>query len=147
MVSFKIVEGNDDWLNVYPMFKEDFLDVNVKVDDLKKKYGLTHGKYNHLRKQVLKETGLIEKPVVNGGRKLTHKESRFIIKNKKGTCRICKTINSIKTSFGTYPDFETAKIVRDKLVESNWDTILAEELKKEYGTELCRTFSINNGLK
>ena len=134
MVSFNLIEGNDDWISVYPEFKKDFLDVNVHVPELKQKYDLTHGKYNYLRKRVLDETGLAEKPVKLGGRNLAFKEGRFIVKDKKGTCRIYKTINRVKISFGSYPDFETAKIVRDKLMECNWDMKIADELKEKYST-------------
>lgn len=134
MVSFNLIEGNDDWISVYPEFKKDFLDVNVHVPELKQKYDLTHGKYNYLRKRVLDETGLEEKPVKLGGRNLAFKEGRFIVQDKKGTCRIYKTINRVKTSFGSYPDFETAKIVRDKLMECNWDMKIADELKEKYST-------------
>lgn len=134
MVSFNLVDGNDDWINVYPEFKKDFLNELVRVSDLKKKYDLSNGKYNYLRKQVLEETGLVEKPAKLGGKNLAFKESRFIVQDKKGTCRIYKTLNYVKVSFGTYPDFETAKKVRDKLLESNWDMELAAELKEKYST-------------
>jgi len=144
MVSFNIIDGNDDWMNVYPEFKKDFLDDNIYVPELKQKYNLTHGKYDYLRKKVLDETGLVEKPVKLGGRNLTFKEGRFIVKDKKGTCRIYKTINRVKTSFGTYPDFETAKIVRDKLVECNWDSGVAADLKEEYATDKTKKYTRKN---
>lgn len=141
MVSFNIIEGNDDWMNIYPEFKEDFLDESVHVAELKRKYDLSHGKYDYLRKKVLKETGLQEKPIKLGGRNFTFKEGRYIVQDKKGTCRIYKTINYVKTSFGSYPDYETAKIVRDKLVECNWDKKTAKELKEKYSTtaKRCKT--------
>lgn len=134
MVSFNLIEGNDDWINVYPDFKADFLDETVNVSDLKKKYGLSNGKYKYLREQVLDETGLQEKPIKLGGRNLAFKEGRFIVRDKKGTCRIYKTIDRVKISFGTYPDFETAKLVRDKLVECKWDKKIAAQLKEKYST-------------
>lgn len=147
MVDFNIVEGNDDWMNIYPDFKEDFLDININVSQLKQKYDLSFGKYNYLRKKVLKETGLIEKPAKIGGRNYIYKEDRFIRKNKNGSCTIWKTLNRTKICFGTYSDFETAKMVRDKLVECDWDKKTGEELKKKYGGSKKRLGDVSQYLE
>lgn len=132
-VNFRIIENSDDHLeDIYPEFKEDFLNPKFHVPELKQKYDLSPSKYKQLRGRVLSETGLKEKPTITGGRNYTITEKRYIIKHKHGKCTIYKTINGYKKSFGTYPDFKTAKHVRDILVENDWDEKIAKDLKKEY---------------
>lgn len=132
-VTFRIIENADANLDlIYPEFKKDFLNPKIHVPELKEKYDLSVAKYNHLREQVLKETGLIEKPTLKGGRNYEITSRRYIICHKSGKCTIYKTVDKYKKSFGTYPDFETAKIVRDKLVECEWDPVEALRLKKQY---------------
>ena len=133
MVNFRIVENPQDNLDeIYPEFKEDFLDETVLVADLKKKYSLSNSRYKTLRDRVFNETGLTQKPCKMGGREFPLKKTSFIKKYRNGRCIIYKTVNGVKKSFGTYEDLETAQLVRDKLIESNWDDDVAEELKKKY---------------
>ena len=132
-VTFRFVDNSDAHLNeLYPSFKVDFLNPNCHVPDLKQKYDLSASKYKYLREKVLKETGLKEKPTLRGGRNYTITDKRYIIQHKHGKCTIYKTIDGYKKSFGTYPDLETAQLVRDRLVECEWDEVVALELKKEY---------------
>lgn len=132
-ITFHIVSNSDANLDlIYPEFKEDFLNPKIHVPELKKKYDLSVARYNHLRNRVLDETGLKEKPTLKGGRNYTITASRYIIKHKHGKCTIYKTVDKYKKSFGTYPDFETAQHVRDKLVECDWDEKVASELKRKY---------------
>lgn len=132
-LTFRLVENSDAHLDlIYDDFKVDFLNPKCHVPELKKKYDLSVSKYNYLRGKVLKETGLQEKPTLKGGRHYTITDKRYIIKHNHGKCTIYKTVDGYKKSFGTYPDFETAKIVRDKLVDCNWDMKTALELKKQY---------------
>lgn len=132
-VNFRIVENADANLDIiYPQFKEDFLNPRIHVPELKEKYDLSVAKYKYLRGRVLEETGLPEKPTLKGGRHYVITDSRYIIKHKSGKCTIYKTVDGYKKSFGTYPDFETAKIVRNKLVDCNWDMTEAAQLKKQY---------------
>lgn len=133
IVNFRFIDNSDANLDlIYDEFKKDFLNPSIHVPELKKKYDLSVSKYKYLRGQVLEETGLPEKPTLKGGRHYKITESRYIIKHKHGKATIYKTVDGYKRSFGTYPDFETAKIVRDKLVECNWDDKTALELKKQY---------------
>lgn len=133
MKTFRIVENSDKNLDeIYPEFKKDFLDPDLPVKDLKKKYDLSVARYRHLREKVLEETGLQEKPSRRGGRHYTVTENRYIVQHKHGKCTIYKTIDRYKKSFGTYPDFTTAKYVRDKLVQYDWDETVASDLKRKY---------------
>ena len=132
-VTFHIVSNSDENLDlIYPEFREDFLNPKIHVPELKKKYDLSVARYNHLRNKVLDETGLKDKPTLKGGRNYTITEKRYIIQHKHGKCTIYKTVDKYKRSFGTYPDFETAQYVRDKLVECDWDENVALELRKKY---------------
>ena len=50
MKTFRIVENSDKNLDeIYPEFKKDFLDPDLPVKDLKKKYDLSVARYRHLR--------------------------------------------------------------------------------------------------
>ena len=134
MVNYNIVENNDSYLNmIYESFKEDFINPNITVKELKDRYDLSTRKYNQLREKVLNETNLENKPYINKGPANMITEDRYIFFNNHGRCSICKTVNGVKKSFGTYKDYETAQEVRDILIQDNWDDDIALELKKEYG--------------
>lgn len=134
MVNFKVIEGDDSYLTeVYESFKEDFLNPDVTVKDLKNKYDLSNAKYKNLRCKVLDETGLENKPQTYHGRKVKITDKTYISSLPSGNYGVVKYIDGFKESFGTYYDYETARIVRDKLIENDWDMNLASELKKEYG--------------
>lgn len=132
-LNFRVVESSSNEIeDIYEEFKKDFLNPKMSVIEIKKKYDLGRAQYKHLRLQVLDETGLQEKPSLRGGRNLTIRDSRYIVIHKNGTATIFKSINKIKKNFGRYPNFESACLVRDKLVEENWNEDLAEKLKKKY---------------
>ncbi len=134
MVKFTIVEEDSHYLdNIYSEFKEDFLKPEITVKNLKDKYGLSIGKYNQLRDKVLAETGLKIKPYAYcKPNQYMITDKMYLHKNPSGTYTITKAIDKVKLTFGTYGDFETAKMVRDKLIKSGWDKKFAKELIKKY---------------
>ena len=129
--TFRIIEGYDIDVN-YEGFKKDFLNPLILKDELIEKYGLNRSTYKEYRKKVLDETGLSMKPSCN------HRDSpNLVLVNnirKIGDYYIVMKITYGKTVFyGRFPDYDTAKMVRNRMVESNWDKILGEELKHMYG--------------
>lgn len=131
LVTFRFVE-NKDPMDIYNVFKEDFLNPHIHVPELRKKYDLSPSNYNYLRKQVLNETGLAEKPFVADSARYRADPLLYLTKNKNNSYRIYKVVDGVKTYFGTYKDLETAQKVRDKLIKYNWDKDKAEDLKKKY---------------
>lgn len=126
---FRIVEGFKPDVD-YESFKKDFLDPNQKVDDIKEKYNLSPSDYMEYRNRVLDETGLPKKPAFYG-RDITIKDETYITRRYNGY-DVFKHIGGKYKFFGKYKDLGTARLVRDKLLECDWDEDVAEELKKKY---------------
>lgn len=121
----------------YEEFKEDFLNCFMKIDEIKEKYGLTKSEFKEYRQRVLDETGLKRKPTYTYSSIHFFGGAEYIQKKSNGYI-VVKTFNNSRDGystkyFGRYPDYETAKMVRDKLIESNWDERLGTYLKEEYG--------------
>ncbi|WP_405316217.1 hypothetical protein [Methanobrevibacter sp.] len=55
-----------------------------------------------------------------------------------GRYRIQKVINGRKISYGTYDTLEEAILVRDKLMECDWDKKQLQEIKDELGIKSVR---------
>lgn len=131
--TFSIIEGYDPQVD-YNEFKEDFLNPKMMKEDLIRKYDISIGHYNRLRKRVLAETGLARKPYVYreiGGKNISNFDALHI-HEKNGYFAVIKCINYTTKQFGRYNDFETACMIRDKLVECNWDEDQVKDLIKEH---------------
>lgn len=126
---FRIVEKVTPDVD-YESFKKDFLDPNVTVDELSERYSLAPSDYREYRDRVLSETGLERKPAFHG-RDIKIRDETYITRRYNGY-DVFKHINGKYKFFGKYKDLGTARFVRDKLIESNWDEGVAEELKKKY---------------
>jgi len=132
--NFRIIENPPEKVD-YELFKKDFLDPYQLAVDVKKKHGMTKSMWRDYRQQVLDETGLTEKPHRNHKR-IYHErncpDAEYIQKKSNGYI-VVKTINGKTKYFGRYLDYETAKMVRDKLYVSNWNEALGVMLKENYG--------------
>jgi len=134
----------------YEAFKEDFLNPYLKVDYLKEKYGMSNSDWRYYRNMVLEDTGLSRKPsynrmdcvsVVND--KCVHKPDKkpdlHIRKVDDNNYIIVKSYghgsNRDTKYHGRYPDIETARMVRDKLIECDWDYNVSAYLKNKYGVD------------
>lgn len=132
--NFRIIENPPSEID-YEAFKEDFLNPHMLALDVKKKHGMTKSMWRDYRQQVLDETGLKEKP---------HKNHRLIndirycpsaeyIQKKPNGYIVVKTTHGKTKYHGRYLDYDTAKMVRDKLYDANWDEALSVMLKEQYG--------------
>lgn len=124
----------------YEEFKKDFLDCFVSVDELKEKYGLTNSEFKVYRQRVLDDTGLKRKPTYSyrpirffGQANCGYRQNAEFIQEKNNGFIISKTTDGHTKYFGRYRDYETAQIVRDKLLESNWDENVGTYYKNKYG--------------
>ena len=132
-VNFRIVENPRVGID-YENFKKDFLNPHISKDELIEKYELTMGRYMDYRARVKEETGLSKKPFIyNGGRSNSLGSGSEYIRKINGYYTVVKTFKYNAKNYGSFDDYETAVMVRDKLVESNWDETLAFELKQKYG--------------
>ena len=131
--TFNLIENYEPNVD-YEDFKRDFLNPLILKQELREKYSISNRVYGELRDRVLEDTGLKRKP------NCTHRtqyipskavESEYI--QKVGECyTLNKTIDNISYYFGRYSDYGTAKMVRDRLIESNWDINLGMELRYLY---------------
>lgn len=132
-MNFRVIENYTHEID-YNGFKKDFLNPRIKVKDLRTKYDLNPKQYNHYKKIVLNETGIKQKPYLTmKNQTIPLIDNNTYIQRYKGDYYfIQKKLNGKRKSFGIYEDIQTARMVRNKLIENNWDTVLGEKLKKEY---------------
>ena len=133
--NFRIIENYEPSVD-YEEFKKDFLNPLMLKGDLRKKHDISDNQYKRYRERVLDETGLSRKPSTchhtEIERVCNHPNAEFIV--KVGSYYVVNKTTKGKTYyFGRYKDYATAKMVRDKLYEANWDVTLGEELKQIYG--------------
>lgn len=141
--TFRILEGYEPEVD-YEEFKKDFLNPFFLVKDLRKKYNISENVYKEYRDRVLDETGLWRKPShahqrCLDGIVLTRecKSAKYIQEVSNGFV-IAKRKNYIVKLYGRYEDYETAKKVRDILIENDWDEEVGKELKSLYGLKKLR---------
>ena len=136
--NFNIIEGHTVELD-YGEFKDDFLNPYFLAKDVRKKYGLSIKQYMVFRDKVLDETGLTRKPTKNQYRVLEDLPSdlKYFCTQHISECNglyiIRKSINYSMKYYGRYEDYDTAVMVRDKLIECDWDEEVAKDLKTIYG--------------
>ena len=131
--TFRIIENYEPEVD-YEEFKKDFLNPHMRKAEIRDKYGLSNNKYSEYRSKVLAETGLLRKPFVyNGGKVNTSRDGSEYIRKNYGFYTVIKTTRYSRKNYGSYDDYETAVMVRDKLIKHNWDTALASDLKRKYG--------------
>ena len=128
-INFNIVERTPTVID-YECFKKDFLNPNISVDNLRELYNLTRAEYRHYRDRILEETGLSRKPAKYG--RDTQITGDEFIQNRYNGFAVVKTTDNVTKWYGRYKDLETARYVRDKLVESGWDDIVGYKLKEKY---------------
>ena len=131
---FRIVEGcsTTEYDDIYEDFKADYLSVNITVNEMLEKYGISNNTYKHLRNRVAEETGVNRK--MSKVRFLNEWDffSRYIDYMKKSDkYRVSKDVRGKQTHFGLYDDMDTAVYVRDKLEENDWSQETYKELKDE----------------
>lgn len=135
---FNIIEGYVPDVD-YEEFKEDFINPHILVSEIREKYNISQRVYNEYRDRVLKETGLWKKPniahqrFIKGVPLTSNYKSAEYIREIKGDYVVVKTIGYDTRYYGRYEDYETAKKVRDVLVENNWNQDIGMELKELYG--------------
>lgn len=135
--NFRIIENYEVDVD-YEEFKRDFLNPLILKNELLEKYSISNKRYCDLRDRILNETGLLKKP------SCTRPDVNAFPLNKMNYEHIqkvgdfyvvTKRIKYVNHYFGRYADYGTAKMVRDRLVESNWDLVLGAELKKLYAVK------------
>lgn len=120
----------------YEEFKDDFCNTFISVEDMKNKYDLTPSEFREYRRRVMDETGLKRKPRYTYAPIHFFSDAKFIQKKSNGYIVVKKFVINHEIHaryYGRYADYDTAKMVRDKLVESNWDDRLGDYLKNKYG--------------
>ena len=132
---FRVVESVGDDVD-YESFKEDFLNPHISVKELIEKQGISKAKYREYREKVCEETGLMQKPVYyiryHGANQVKMLEDTSYMEKKDNGWIIVKNRNYKSHYYGRYKDLETARMVRNKLIECDWDEKIASELREKY---------------
>lgn len=116
-MNFKIIEQEpQDLEEKYSLFKQEYMNPNQTVAEVKKKLNLSNSEYKHLREQLQKETGIEVKPhpynktgYYNYPRKYIHK--------REGAYEIRKG----RKYYGRFKEITEAQKMRDELIKNNWE--------------------------
>ena len=137
--NFKIIEGDYSTVD-YETFKKDFMNPDILAGDIRKKYGISPKNYRKLSHQVYEEEGISRKPsrshsILKHYDNQVSTEDMYIRKAPTGGFSIVKVWDYKSHYFGRYPDIETARMVRDALVESKWDLNVRDEMILKYSVK------------
>ena len=133
--TFRIVEHTPFVID-YEAFLEDFKNPHMTIDELREKYNFTTSTWNEYRRRALDDLGLKRKPCYTYGNLTYIKEPKYTpsyIQKKSNGYIIVKKFNKRPKYFGRYADYDTAKMVRDKLLDCEWDFDVGRVLKDKYG--------------
>ena len=134
-LNFRIVEVSEsdrNYEHLYDDFKKDYLNPKTTASGLRDKYGIPPYQYREWSKKIRDEEGIYRKPNCKFGssRHITPNQHIYKLSMSYG---IRKEIDGMMEYFGKYEDLETARLVRDKLVDAKWDFNLRDKLIREYG--------------
>lgn len=119
--NFRIIEKPPSDIDMEE-FTRDYLNPNMEVKDICMKYDISRNRYNKIRKEVVKETGVTHKPTAVGGRDIRFNQFKNIYKIElSGKYRISSYKKGETNFFGNYDTLEIAIEVRDLLIEHDWD--------------------------
>lgn len=117
-VNFRVVEKPEfEFESLIPGFVEQYVDTDIKCDDIRRNLSLNTSEFAKIRKEVIRR-GLItgEERV----KKIT-KPKYYHFSERYGKYMITKSIGGMKKYFFSCKTEEEAEILRDELVKVGWD--------------------------
>lgn len=119
--NFRIIENSASDVDMEELEK-DYLDPKMEVKDICRKYDISRNRYNKLRKEIVKKTGVTHKPTLIGGRDIRYNKLKHIHKIElSGKYRLTAYKDGKIHFYGNYDTLEIARNVRDLLMEHDWD--------------------------
>ncbi len=114
----------------YDDFIRDYQNLDLSKSDLQKKYNLSDGQYYSKSKYAKQVTGF-RRP------KGCYSESKTIYISKTSSGKYCvnKTVNHCRVT-GTFNDLKTAEMVRNIMIECDWDKETMKNLRSVYGGKI-----------
>ena len=121
--TFRIVENPHPVKIDFDEFIRDFSNPYMTINDIKKKYDMTESIWQEYRAKGLEHLGIDRKPCYTYGKwaYVRGPNTASFIQKKPNGYIVVKTFGRNTKYYGRYADYDTAKLVRDKLVESDWD--------------------------
>lgn len=134
-LNFRIIE-NFSHEDKYPDFVTDFRKGLTKKE-LVEKYEISDSVWLDWRKRIEDEYNIPVNPPKfskKSSRKKLYLDDWFFRKTYKGNISVCRRTDDRKYhSYGSYPDMDTAVMVKDILLEHDWDKYVAYDLLNKYG--------------
>ena len=131
-MNFKIIDGNDDYMNLLPEFSRLYNDKRVPVLDIRKRLGINQKQYSNLRREA-NNAGLINmrtKPYKEREKHITPPKHIYHRLGVRSPYAIIKRYNGKSYYYGAFPKYRQAERMVELLKEHNWDIRLKDELKK-----------------
>lgn len=129
-----MVEPTINWTN----FLKD-LDQGMSAYNLQAKYTLTPRQYRSIMRKIIRKDNYSKK-ATGLPRKKAQKDFNdtyiSILKGRKGFI-----IRKNNVYFGNYETLETARKVKRKLIEANWDKSKLNDIRKELGLKPMRNYN------
>ena len=130
-----MVEPVINWTN----FLKD-LDQGMSAYNLQAKYTLTPRQYRWIMRRIIRKDGFSRK-ATGLPRKKAHRDFQdtyiSILKGRKGFI-----IRKNNVYYGNYETLETARKVKKKLIEANWDKNQLNKIRKELGIKPIRSYKV-----
>jgi hypothetical protein len=125
-MNFKIVDGvRPDMNSIYDDFVADYVfSTELKNNEIRVKYGLTHGEFKQMCDMVKADFGLARRPI-----KI---EGKYYYKHEHGY-HIQKTIDCIVYYLGFVATEELAIEVVEKCKKCSWDIPVCRQIVKDCG--------------
>ena len=131
---FRIVEGNDDFLEKVPEFVRLYNNHDIKIVDLRKRLNISRGLYRRLLKYCVDEKLLtLRRQGRNVKKPHTPTYITRSINNGKECYMISKTINMVEHYFCKTYDYKTAERIVELLKDCEWDKNELPRIKKAVG--------------
>ena len=135
-MNFRIIEGNDDYMDKLPEFVEAYNSNKLSVPDLRKELDLSRNDYRKLRKHCFEEN--LVTPKTRGRRKKqkTFPKPRNYSKYKAQGKYTYYTIYHNDTHYCNVKTEAQAKEIVKRLTAVDWDKTQAPRIKQEVISEL-----------
>jgi hypothetical protein len=133
-MNFKIIDGDNGYRELLPVFSEMYNDNQIPVATIKEQLSLGQNDYRKLRRDA------IEEGLCNPRRKAYKKKLPYKVNPKHiGTqyrggveyFKVIKSINGKRVYFGYFKDYRQAERMVELLKENNWDISLRNKLKEQ----------------
>ena len=133
-MNFNIVDGDNQYRELLPVFSEMYNDKQIRVTEIKKQLGIGVNEYKKLRRDAIQE-GLVKPRTKQYKRKRSYKTNPKYVQKTiyKGIeyYQIHRVFNGKRYYYGNFRNYRQAERMVELLYENDWDINKRDELKEQ----------------